>query len=675
LIGLIVFGVLWAINLPYYILIAVGLLFWKSNSGRMNFGKLHGSARWARAPQLQADGYFGDEGLLLGRYREHGTALLPALTHLVTGPLKDSDAICRGFITSLTKGHINLLERSGGAIIRVPMRKYVNLITVAPAGAGKGVGTVVPNLLQYPYSVIVTDLKGENFALTAAQRKAMGQRIVVLDPFSVSGSTSATFNPLDLIAVNSPTLMEDVRSLADALVIRTAKDNDPHWNESAINLLYAVILLVAVECKGEERNLDKVRLTLSNQEELKAALEFMKGSDALEGMLARAAGTILSMPEKEFGSVLSSANRHTNFLDSPLIRANMVATSFDVRTIAKRPTSLYLILPAQYIQSHARLMLLWITSLLLVVKQAGASEQHEILFMLDEVAQLGEVQSLEQAITLLRGFGLRLWFIVQSLSQLEVAFPGPRAKVILANCGIQQFFGVSDIDTATYISKYIGTETLATPNYQAGTNWGSSQGENSRNHSSGRSRGVSHGSMSRELIKPEEILRERNGVFILQQGRDPILGSRLTYYDDPDLDPEPMATGRGVSKTSWIFAALGAMFLLNFLGQYVQPRAWISRMFTSAPNTHEQAKPPEFRKDVDPEWFRKLTTGTANPPTRSADRSQLPPPLPEPPKPPAGPIIATCPNCKKRDTLPDDYNGQELTCPTCNASFIVPLSR
>ncbi len=669
IVGGFVYGGFWLYNLSMIYQVAIAFtLLWCWNRGRFRFGTVHGSARWAKATELQADGFFGAEGLLLGRYREHKSSFFEALTQLITGSLADSDSICRGFITAITGGRINLSRSSGGPLIRVPPRQYVNIITVAPAGAGKGVGTVVPNLLNYPNSVVVTDVKGENFKLTAEHRKANGQRIVVLDPFGISGKTSSTLNPLDLIAVDSPTLMEDVRSMADALVIRTAKDTDPHWNESASNLLYAVILLVVVECKGEERTLDKVRLTLSDQEELQAALEFMKGSDALDGMLARAAGTILSMPEKEFGSVLSSANRHTNFLDSPLIRANTAATSFPIRSIAKTPTSVYLILPAQYIFSHSRLMLLWINSFLLVVKQAGASEENEILLMLDEVAQLGEIQSLEHAITLLRGFGLRLWFIVQSLAQLEVAFPGPRAKVILSNCGIQQFFGVSDIDTATYISKYIGTQTVAAPNYQSGFNSGTSFAERV-SRSTGTSRGVSHGPIQRELIKPEEVLRERNGVFILQQGRSPILGSRLTYYEDADLDPGLAAsTPRPTSLVSYLFAAVGVVICLNFAGQHVRPGAWFARIPADPP------RPGAWNT-------QSFTNSQAPTPTR-----QVPPPQPSgrmpvagrghaPPPVKARPTHAVCPKCQNTDSLPSDYDGEELTCPKCGGVFVVPLDR
>src|ERR1700721_198999 len=56
-----------------------------------------------------------------------------------------------------------------------------HLMTVAPTGAGKGVGVIIPALLTYPGSVIVTDIKGENYQVTARYRRQMGKRVVVLD--------------------------------------------------------------------------------------------------------------------------------------------------------------------------------------------------------------------------------------------------------------------------------------------------------------------------------------------------------------------------------------------------------------------------------------------------------------------------------------------------------------
>jgi hypothetical protein len=61
-----------------------------------------------------------------------------------------------------------------------------HLLTIAPTRAGKGVSAVIPNLLTHPGSVVVTDLKGENYAVTAARRCVdLGHDVHALDPFDV----------------------------------------------------------------------------------------------------------------------------------------------------------------------------------------------------------------------------------------------------------------------------------------------------------------------------------------------------------------------------------------------------------------------------------------------------------------------------------------------------------
>src|SRR5579863_3153589 len=73
-----------------------------------------------------------------------------------------------------------------------------HLMTIAGSRAGKGVSTIIPNLIEYPGSVLVIDPKGENAQVTANRRERgssnvkdfLGQRVVVLDPFGVSGRST-----------------------------------------------------------------------------------------------------------------------------------------------------------------------------------------------------------------------------------------------------------------------------------------------------------------------------------------------------------------------------------------------------------------------------------------------------------------------------------------------------
>ena len=93
-----------------------------------------------------------------------------------------------------------------------------HLLTLAPTRSGKGVGTVIPNLLLPLRSVLVIDPKGENARITGQARSEIGP-VHVLDPFGLTGFPSAAYNPLDGLTADSLDLGEDAATLAEALVM------------------------------------------------------------------------------------------------------------------------------------------------------------------------------------------------------------------------------------------------------------------------------------------------------------------------------------------------------------------------------------------------------------------------------------------------------------------------
>jgi type IV secretion system protein VirD4 len=637
-------------NLPTYMLVIAGvLLLYRQMKKPMNFGNLLGSAKWQTREQLKANGLLQGDGLILGRARDVDQTLKLAFVRLFTSPVAESDAALLHFLGALTRGKLGFRSNKGYPLIRVSRRDYVHLLTVAPTAAGKGVGVVLPNLLCYPHSVMVIDIKGENHELTAEQRERMGQTVIRLDPFGLRGPGSACLNPLDLIAADSPTIIEDSRILADALIIRNPQSKDPYWDEMSVLLVQSLIVMTACHAPMERRNLQEIRDILCNREKLNVVFDMMTQTDAVRGMLARLGGQLKGIAdknEKEFSSILSSTNRHLNFLDSPIIEDHIKTTDFDVRGLFQK-MSIYLILPAAYITSHVALMRLWINCLLLVVKQAGASEKDEVLFLLDEVAQLKEMQPLEEAVSLLRSYGLRMWFICQSVKQLEVNFPGPRAEVILSNCGTKQFFGINDIETAEYVSKMIGKTTIATPNVQSGlsSSVGGMMGQGSR----GRSSGTSYGAAERDLIRPEEVMRSPGDVFILQQGKAPILASRVTYYENPAEftdGPVARAVRPAPSFFAWILFGLGLLATLN----YAKASIDISALWTSRESSSDRSWSHDVGSD------HRTSAGGY----RAA-------PAPEP-------LFAECPSCQQRAPVPDGYSGQVLRCRGCGTEFFLPVN-
>jgi type IV secretion system protein VirD4 len=105
-----------------------------------------------------------------------------------------------------------------------------HLLTMAPTRTGKGVGTIIPNLLTADRSVICIDPKGENARITGRARKKFGP-VHVVDPFGVTGMRSAAFNPLDMLDPESLDVAEDASTLADALVFdEPGMAGEAHWN-------------------------------------------------------------------------------------------------------------------------------------------------------------------------------------------------------------------------------------------------------------------------------------------------------------------------------------------------------------------------------------------------------------------------------------------------------------
>lgn len=171
---------------------------------------------------------------------------------------------------------------------------------------------VIPNLLDHPGSVLVTDPKGENYAVTARLRREMGQRVHAFDPFDIPGGDAA-FNPLDLINTNSFEAVDEACMLADMIVVPEGRGGEQvFWNEEARAVLTGLILRVAARATPERRTLAHVRAVLTLVPDLFAELlKEMRESDAAGGLSSRSAARILQKAEKERSGVISTAQSHT----------------------------------------------------------------------------------------------------------------------------------------------------------------------------------------------------------------------------------------------------------------------------------------------------------------------------------------------------------------------------
>lgn len=330
-----------------------------------------------------------------------------------------------------------------------------HLITIAPTGAGKGIGCVIPTLLRYPGPIIVIDPKGENVAITARRRREMGQRVIVLDPMEVTGLESDSLNPLDIVDPHEPMGVDYAASLAAGLLPFSGADRDAYWTNRGRELLLGVILHVVTDLGSSEHTLSRVRdligLGASKPPELAEILASSRHPEA-----RRAADMLAIAADATVGGYLSFAQEGIAVMRGPLVQRYTDVSSFSLNDVTRgEPLSIFIVVPPHMLESLGRLLRLWIGSLITAIVRRRAKPQHATLFLLDEAAQLGPLDGLRQAITLLRGYGLQTWSFWQDPSQLKLLYPYDW-QTMLNNCRAVQCFGANTMLAAQEMAALVG---------------------------------------------------------------------------------------------------------------------------------------------------------------------------------------------------------------------------
>lgn len=400
-----------------------------------------------------------------------------------------------------------------------------HLLTMAPTRTGKGVGTIIPNLLTADRSVICIDPKGENAKIAGRAREKFGP-VHVLDPFSVTGMRSAAFNPLDTLDPASLDVAEDASTLADALVFdEPGMAGEAHWNEEAKALIAGLLLkIVAVESPGR-RHLGTLReyLTVS-PETFAALLKRMQDSDEAGGLIARAANRHLGKSDREAAGVLSAAQRHTHFLDSPRMTTALSRSDFRFADLKHGNMTVFLVLPPDRLSTYSRWLRLLVSQSLLDMARDPAKPAVPVLYLLDEFASLGHLAPVERAMGLMAGYGVQLWPILQDVHQLRATY-GQRAGTFLSNAGVLQVFGVNDHDSARLVSDLLGQETVVFQTMARALDSEKSGISYSQQHT------------ARPLLTPDEVRNlPAHGQLLFLAGQRPIIAGKLAYYVDPEFN-------------------------------------------------------------------------------------------------------------------------------------------
>ena len=509
--------------------ILVAALILAARRGAITSGAF-GTARWADERDLAYAGMLGgDSGLVLGRFpRTWRFSWSGGLRVLLKSPISRSAWACR--------------MATGVSSTLIRLRHFTHVLVVAPPGRGKGVSFSIPNAMSYRGSMVIFDPKCEIFEHSARIRaERFGHRIIRLDPAKLSGANADSINPMDLIEPDTDETLERCADLADALIKEDERTSDVHWVESAHLVLKVAISFVAHYAQPHERNLQAVCDILASQERFQKVLEVMANSHYCSGMLARTALGASHYRDKELNSVMTTVNRSLAYLASPQMIAATAKTTFDFEGLRNGRTTVYVILPEHQLRTQAGYLRMVLSSLIRAATRRGPGESNPLVFLIEESGFIGRIQILENAVNLLRGYGIRLILVFQSLAQIKASFG--EDSHLTDSMDTQIFFGINDIETAEEaVSKRIGDATIRT----FSRNWGWSRTFSAQGGVGGPvqpgsdsiNSGGSSSENARRLIKAEEIIRmPEDEAIVLHRSLPPIRAKRVFYFRDREFRP------------------------------------------------------------------------------------------------------------------------------------------
>lgn len=483
-------------------------------------------------------------GIILKRQKDnsYGTARWANLDDLdLLGVLKNkyTDGVILGLAKGLFKEY-KVIDNSN-----------THIALIAPTRAGKGVGVIIPTLLNWQSSSIVLDLKKENYVKTAGFReKVLKHKIIKFAPHD---ENSSSYNPLAQIRLRTKYEYVDAQIIADILTDPGEGKARDHWVTQASALLVALILHVCYEKtkKGEVASLGHVMDFFNDPSKpiLERILELMKfnHSDDPEffntiydssqnaginpgthPIVSRTAAEIINKDPRESSGIISSCITAITLYKDPIIRKNTTAVDFKINDLMndKTPVDLYVIIEAASISVLSPLIRILISQIIgiLCPKMEDPDKmphKHKLLLMLDEFPAFGKIPLLEKALAYIAGYGMKAVVIAQGINQLRQAY-GDK-NMILENCSTAVFYTpqATDKATAELISALLGKRTLKTQN----------KSFKALKLDTGN---ISENKIARELLTPEEVMRysdKKNLIFF--KGKPTYRGIKVTYFNNP----------------------------------------------------------------------------------------------------------------------------------------------
>lgn len=438
----------------------------------------YGDAHWASWQEINDAGLFSKDGLILGKY----------------------------------KGQYLISDSPTHALV------------IAPTRSGKGVGLVVPNLLNWSDSLICLDIKNENYKKTAGFRHKHGHEVFMWSPLDPKGH-SHRYNPLDAVSGDPFQRVSDIQVIAKIL-IKDPHKSDPIWASEA-RALFVGLALYVLDNEEMPSTIGAINRLLGTEQDLgEVVRHIVQTHPELSDTIKKSLMSFANKAAKERSGVKSSLNQAINLWDNPVIDAATSQSDFSIADLRKKRMAIYVGVLTGQISTLSPLLRIFFEQVMttLSMEEPKKDEPYKVLMMLDEFHMLGEMSAMTSAFTLLGGYNCRVMAIVQGLKWLDDVYGKDKRDGILSCCAHQVFFAANDLETANYVSNSCGEKTVKTTSTSRKS---SMKYEPSSKSTSFRARPLISKEKVKQLPKHEEI--------IITEASVPVRARKIEYFRDKNF--------------------------------------------------------------------------------------------------------------------------------------------
>ena len=449
---------------------------------------LHGAARFAKRREIAKEGFFKDEGVIIGRV--------------------------------------------GGRYLRDNSQTSIGLI--APSGSGKGVSCAVPNCMLYPDSMVVNDPKLELWKLTSGYRAKHGHAVFLFAP-TVQNRKTHRYNPLGYVSDDPALRIDDLQKIASYFYPDTP-GVDPIWTATPRSLFLGLALYLKETPELPCTIGEILRQSSTGGDEaaqFKGLIEQRKTAGRpLSTGCVMALNELIGVEALETRSgIMKSFKARLELWHNPLVDAATSANDFDLRELRKQRMTVYLGLALADFKRLSFLMNVFFQQIFDLntreLPEDNPALKHQLLLLMDEFKICGRIDVIADAIGLIRGYNIRALIVLQNPYQLDEVYGQHTANVIREAMQLKILFGQDDEKVCEEISRYLGKQTVkgkstSTPSFfSLNRNRGESQTESDQ---------------PRALLMAQEIrLLGKDNILILRANIPPIRAKKIRYFKDKNF--------------------------------------------------------------------------------------------------------------------------------------------